>query len=133
MCYCCWKKHIEGFLKNNWMKFKKKSGFAFLVLFVVFIYLFIYVGFLNKNTQQYSTAIHKVDTGFGYTIKYNDKILIKQDFIPAIQKKLSFCTEQDAQKIADVVKNKILKKENPSIFLAELQELKISTNCLSLQ
>ena len=115
------------------MKFKRKSVYAFLALFAIVIYLFIYVNILTKDTKKYSIAIHQVDTGFGYTIKYGGKILIKQDFIPAIQKIQPFCTQQDAQKTANIVKNKMLKKQNPKVLLAELQELKIDTNCLNLQ
>lgn len=70
--------------------------------------------------------------GYGYTISLNEKVIIKQDYIPYIQDKISFCTTEDAQKIAVVVQKKLLKRENPSVTLIELEQQSIILNCLDL-
>lgn len=70
--------------------------------------------------------------GYGYTISLNEKVIIKQDYIPYIQDKISFCTAEDAQKIAVIVQKKLLNRENPSVTLIELEQQSIILNCLDL-
>ena len=101
-------------------------------LILVYI-LFIFISSCSlKNQDRFETKVHKTITGYGYTINLNGKVIIKQDYIPYVQDKISFCTTKDAQKIADIVKKKLIKNENPSISLIELEQQGITLNCLDL-
>ena len=77
-----------------------------------------------KKTQLRAETI-KVTNGYGYEILYEDKILVKQEVIPAIQGKRPFESEKDARLVADEVLKKITKKKAPFVTVAELNELRI--------
>ncbi|MEM6719548.1 MAG: DUF4907 domain-containing protein [Bacteroidota bacterium] len=73
-----------------------------------------------------------LDTGFGYIIRIEDKIVIKQTFIPAIQGNMPFCTEKDAQNTADLVVQKMMQSKGPTVTIEELKALQIDFNCVHL-
>lgn len=66
------------------------------------------------------------DGGWAYVVLMNGKQMINQAFIPGVQGKQSFTTEEDAQKVGELVKSKL---ENnimpPSVRLSELDSLGI--------
>lgn len=105
------------------------------ILFSLVIFLLIFICFLilkkNKQIQTgtLTTQIHKVGNGYGYSISLDNKILIMQNYIPFVEGEKSFCTEAEAQNIADLVKQKIKKGKNPSITLLELKSKQINFNC----
>lgn len=106
------------------------------IVFFTLILSVLFVGFILFNKQAYkkdnlTTLVYKTETGFGYSISYNSKVLIKQDYIPTIQKNKSFCNGIDAQNVAYLVKEKLSKNENPQISLQELHKLNIQVNCLN--
>lgn len=100
-----------------------------ILIFILFIFT---LSCSLKSQDEFVTNVHKTDMGYGYTISLNEKVIIKQDYIPYIQDKISFCTTEDAQKIAVVVQKKLLKRENPSVTLIELEQQSIILNCLDL-
>jgi len=63
------------------------------------------------------------DGSFGYNISLDDRILIHQPHIPAVQGVRGFATEQDAKRVAEAVIQKLMRKEIPSISVEELREL----------
>ncbi|WP_459209434.1 DUF4907 domain-containing protein [Aquimarina rhabdastrellae] len=73
--------------------------------------------------------VYKKDQGYGYKILDHNKLMIKQQFIPAIPCNYSFVSEEEAYKVAQRVKSKLIKRENPSIKMEELKEMKITYNC----
>lgn len=80
------------------------------------------------KANHYEELVHKTAGGYGYNITYNKKVLIKQDYIPVIQNVQSFCSYEDALKVATLVKEKLNKRENPKISLIDLNQLKIKLN-----
>jgi len=68
----------------------------------------------------------KTDNGWGYAIFINDKIFIKQSFIPVITGNKGFQKQADAVKVANLVVNKLKQHEKPTIQLEELQTLGIT-------
>ncbi|MDO7172870.1 DUF4907 domain-containing protein [Mariniflexile sp. AS56] len=109
---------------------KKQSKY---VITVVLILSAILVCVIVAKTQSdpFKTAVFKTETGYGYSVSYNNKLLIKQDYIPTIQNNSSFCSKQDAQKVANLVKEKLHSKENPKVSLLELKNLGIKLNCIN--
>lgn len=72
----------------------------------------------------YSKTI-KLERGYGYQIFMNGKLLVHQEFIPAVEGKIQFQSEKDAEKVANRVIQKIQWKIAPDITLQELKELDI--------
>ena len=72
-----------------------------------------------------STAAFKTNSGWGYTVAYKEKVVIKQTIIPVISDTKSFATEKDALKVADFVKQKLKQNLSPTVTKNELILLKI--------
>lgn len=68
----------------------------------------------------------KTDAGWGYAVYINDKIFIKQSFIPVIAGNKGFEKQEDAVNVANLVVNKLKQHEKPTIQLKELQALGIT-------
>lgn len=75
--------------------------------------------------------VYKSNNGYGYSVSYNDKLLIKQDYIPCIENNHPFCNYKDAQKVANLVVEKLNEKENPKVTISELNVLNIQLNCVN--
>lgn len=78
----------------------------------------------HKSSNIRLTVI-KLENGWGYDINNNQRILIHQPNIPAIQKSIPFNTKQDARKVGSLVLKKIESNKFPTITLRELDSLKI--------
>ncbi|CAH8284031.1 uncharacterized protein DUF4907 [Mariniflexile fucanivorans] len=105
----------------------KKSKFVIALLLILSAIL-VFVIISKTKTDTFETEVYKTETGYGYSISFRNTLLIKQDYIPAIQNNVSFYTEEDAQKVANLVKEKLGKKMNPKISLLELKQLGITLN-----
>ena len=88
------------------------------------------LGILEEGKEKTITAKTIIVTnGFGYEILENNTVIIKQQYIPVISGKHIFCSEKDARTVAELVVNKIEKRESPRISYEELVESKVSLNC----
>jgi len=96
--------------------------------------LFIWVGILcGCQPSNYKVEVLKFgDESYGYQIDYKGKLFIKQEYIPAIPCKKYFQSEAHAKAIAELMVEKIQKRESPSINKEELTALGIDTNCVAL-
>ena len=63
--------------------------------------------------------------GYGYEIAFQDKVIIRQEYIPILEGKKPFPTAMDAKRTADKVISKLMNKESPILSAKELKELKI--------
>ncbi|MCF8715289.1 DUF4907 domain-containing protein [Joostella atrarenae] len=79
----------------------------------------------NKK-EPITSEVIEVDGGFGYEVSYKNRVLIKQEYIPAISFRKAFATKEDAAKIAEVVKGKLMKKQKPIINKEEIDSLHIN-------
>ncbi|MDW5288689.1 DUF4907 domain-containing protein [Formosa sp. PL04] len=109
---------------KNMFKFVLGFGLVMLVMILIFK-----SDSLTKDA--YVARVYTVNSGYGYEISLNHKILIKQDVIPALQSELQFCSASDAKIIADLVIKKLENKINPKITPIELQQNAISLACLN--
>ncbi|MEO9894121.1 DUF4907 domain-containing protein [Aurantibacter sp.] len=81
----------------------------------------------NQGSKfELSSEVYSTNDGFGYRILNDKKVLIQQSNIPAIQGEHPFSSRLDAEKAADLVIRKILKRENPVVSILELKKLDIS-------
>ena len=104
----------------------KKTYFLLLGLLVALVYIAFRYNEVNQDTTGLHTEVLQVNDGYGYKILYDDKVLVKQDFIPAIQGKKSFKSEKEAMLVGNMVLRKIEKGEDPYISISELKDLQIS-------
>ena len=91
----------------------------YLILFI----LLLFIACSKKDAL--TTASFKTNSGWGYTIAYKKKVLIKQSVIPVISDTKSFQTEDDALKVAGLVKQKLKQNLSPTVTKNELILLKI--------
>lgn len=68
---------------------------------------------------------YQIEEGWGYRILKNDKPIINQYRIPAIQNKYAFPSEKSAILVGERVLEKIQLKEMPSISIEELMKLMV--------
>ncbi|MCI9843165.1 DUF4907 domain-containing protein [Flavobacterium pectinovorum] len=78
-----------------------------------------------KKKESLQTKSIKTASGWGYTISYKDKILIRQSIIPVISNTKSFKSEDDALKVAALVVKKLNQNTSPSVTKNDLILLKI--------
>lgn len=89
-----------------------------------FISFFLLLSSCSKKEILQAESI-KTESGWGYTISYKDKILIKQTIIPVISETKSFSSEDDALKVASLVVQKLNQNRSPSVTKNDLILLKI--------
>ena len=73
------------------------------------------------------TYIISLGDGYGYQILMGGKLIVRQEYIPAIAGKCSFRKSKDAQIVADLVMHKLTRGQEPVVTLSELHELNIVT------
>lgn len=98
-----------------WSKIQKNLLLFILVLQIVSC----------TKKEVFKTESFKTNTGWGYSISYKDKIIIKQSIIPVINDNKSFSTEKDALKTAHFVVEKLKQNLSPTVTKNELILLKI--------
>ena len=86
----------------------------------------------GKDTKQEQTGkqitikLLEAEKGWGYKIFVNDRLMINQDNIPAIEGKKGFKTREDAGKIAELMKSKMQKGiMPPTVTKEELDSLEV--------
>ena len=91
---------------------------------LLFIVFFLQLAACSKKEVLRAESI-KTLSGWGYTISYKDRILIKQTVIPVISENKSFSSEDDALKVAGLVVKKLNQNISPSVTKNDLILLKI--------
>jgi len=88
---------------------------------------FLMLIFACSKKEKLNLESIKTSTGWGYVIKNNDRIIIKQSIIPVIPSQKSFETEQQALKVGNLVLQKLKDKTSPTITKKDLILLSIKT------
>jgi hypothetical protein len=92
-----------------------------LIIFIIGLVLFIFC----RKEQDLKIQSIKTANGWGYIIKTNDKIIIKQSIIPVISDFKSFKTEKEAIAVGQLVLQKLNSNNSPTITKNDLILLKI--------
>ncbi|MCL6264852.1 DUF4907 domain-containing protein [Flagellimonas myxillae] len=95
-----------------------------IIVFCTYNALF---NFPDGNSAQLRPEVVKVQEGYGYLIWAGEKLLVKQEFIPAINGEIPFQSHRDAKKIAVLVASKLKNRSNPEVSKEELSKLNIFT------
>jgi hypothetical protein len=61
--------------------------------------------------------------GWGYEIVTNNKVFIHQKYIPALEGNRIFTSREDALKVGNMVRDKLLKKQSPALTKQEIYDL----------
>jgi hypothetical protein len=101
---------------------KKKKIF----LVVLFIIPLLFIELNNSPTKSYYLKTYPLNNGWGYIILKKNKVIIKQEIIPAISIKKPFANKRDAEIVGELMIDKLKSKQIPSITYNELQTKKIS-------
>jgi hypothetical protein len=75
---------------------------------------------ISNNKQSIEVRTFNSSNGWGYKIDINEKTYIYQPFIPTIGHNLGFESEEVAERVGEIVKNKIIKHQSPSMSINEL-------------
>jgi hypothetical protein len=95
------------------------------VLITVFL-MFLFSGCENHAANE--VIVYELnDSSWGYKIKLNDKVIIIQKQIPAIQGNKAFESKKDANRVGEHVLNSLLKnpKSFPSVTVDDLDSLQV--------
>lgn len=112
-------------VKSGFMKTTTKIIAAALIV-GLFVYGAARLSTTNtSNETVLKRKIIEVPNGYGYQIFSGDKLLVQQEFIPAVSGNIPFNSAKDAKKVADLVIDKIQNRTSPQISLEELNELDI--------
>jgi hypothetical protein len=75
----------------------------------------------NKSNIDYKT-FHS-GPGWGYDIVMNGKLIIHQEYIPAIAQKKEFATEKQAIKTAELVVARLRNNKLPTVSKTEVEKI----------
>ncbi len=77
----------------------------------------------EKRKYRFDSRVFKAVSGWGYEILVDDKLFIHQESIPVISGNKGFPRQEDAEKTAALIINKMERGEQPVITIFELQQL----------
>jgi len=77
------------------------------------------------KSKTFKTEAFKTQSGWGYSIAYKNKMIIKQSIIPVLNDTKSFSNEDDALKVGNLVAQKLRNGISPSVTKNDLILLKI--------
>jgi uncharacterized lipoprotein NlpE involved in copper resistance len=77
------------------------------------------------NGPEYIVKTFRVDRGWAYSIFINDKEYVRQLYIPAIEGKVPFASDSQAEKTGWYVVSKLKNNASPSLSKKELVTLNI--------
>tara|TARA_R110002167_G_scaffold360907_1_gene578747 strand:+ start:4702 stop:5043 length:342 start_codon:yes stop_codon:yes gene_type:complete len=107
------------------MKWYLNFGVIILFMGLLFFGVLQFIPRTTLNTPTLKTNILSVDDGYGYQIFKDGKLVIQQEYIPAISGQYSFRKLEDAQTVANLVRNKLMNGHEPMVTVKELAELNI--------
>lgn len=103
---------------------KKQIFWSKIQKCILFIVLVLQFTACVKN-ETLKTNSFRTTSGWGYTIVFRDKIIIRQSVIPVINDTKSFASESDALKVAHLVIDKLNQNISPTVTKNDLILLKI--------
>ena len=109
------------------VKYLKIPVIAGLVICICFVLITATLNDKTNCDSQIHSKIIKVEEGYGYQILMGEKLLVQQTYIPAVNGEVAFKTPNDAKKVADLVKDKLLNRSSPEVTVGELNNLNILT------
>lgn len=97
----------------------------FLLVTLVAVGFFSYT---HQDKHAYHVEVVKVEpSGYGYKILQGKKMVVYQPFVPALGKKQPFVSEEDADKVGKLVRDRIETGKDFSISIEDIRQLGLSS------
>lgn len=104
---------------------RMRMGFPLFIASLIILLLILSALWMGKSSasfeRQAELRTFQWKKGWGYQILMNEKVLIHQPFIPAIDTTMAFPDEESARMIGTLVLNKWTEGELPSVTKGEIQ------------
>ena len=97
-----------------------------VILISIGVSIALWLNSLHKkqnNTHSVKALTFHSISGWGYNILVNDTLFIHQANIPGISGNRGFAKKKQAEKAAELIINKIKKRESPVVTIFELQKI----------
>lgn len=96
-----------------------------IIVIAVCVVIAAAIPFLYKSHHGYNInyKTFRADSGWGYDIVLNGKLLIHQQYIPVVAEKKEFPTEEQAKEAARLVTDKLKNNKLPTLSKAEVQQI----------
>jgi hypothetical protein len=115
------------------MKITKKALLILNATVLAGIVLLLGFSIVRKSTglggdddKSLKLEVYQFNKGWSYYILLKNKIIIKQEYIPAIQRSIPFRNEADARKVGNLVIQKLENHIRPSVSIDELDSLRLN-------
>jgi hypothetical protein len=102
-------------IKKNWV----------YILFALSVIVFSVTQYIKHSKNRITVKTKQTSIGWGYEIYVKDSVYISQEVIPSISGRTGFKTENDAQKVGELMVLKMKKNMIPNITEYELDSLKV--------
>jgi hypothetical protein len=103
-----------------------RNKFSLIAITALLISIAVIFFNRNSNSEQkvfiYAEPIHTI-YGWGYNIIADDKVHIKQEFMPGVPGNIGFKSAADALMVGNLVVKKITENKMPAISLRELDSM----------
>lgn len=107
------------------MNVKKNKKIIICSIISIFVLVAVIIGMNINSSPKMQLTVTTVKGGYGYQIKEGDRILIDQPVIPAISVEKAFKSREDAQKVGELVLQRVKSHADFSVSVKELRELNI--------
>ncbi len=119
--------HLFFFFKVGIIQVKNLFKYV-VVFFIIVISVFTITHFISQQDESVKQSnnditlhVSKQENYWIYEIKRNDKLFIRQEYIPAVSGQQRFKTKNEAESIGEIVLEKLSNKKNPSITIDDLK------------
>ncbi|WP_299117432.1 DUF4907 domain-containing protein [uncultured Winogradskyella sp.] len=115
--------------------FKYISVFVIIIIGIVLVIntLVLVNADDKKESKGYSLKVIQKDSSWIYVIAKNDKVLIKQEYVPAVKGRRVFKSKEDAEIIGKLVLNKLYRNQTPRLTIDEVMSNSITFNNLIVE
>jgi hypothetical protein len=97
----------------------------------LFLMLMVSFTLFTRRSHRYYVNVFESEGGWGYDILYNNKTIIHQPFIPAVDGQKPFSTKLLAEKTSRLVINKLRINKSPRLTAGEINSIYGITNSRS--
>lgn len=95
-----------------------------LLVAIVSVALFYYI---HQDKHAFQIEVVKLEpSGYGYKILKGKQTVVYQPFVPALGHKQVFLSEEDAVKVAQLMRDHFEAGENPSVSKDDIRKLQLS-------
>lgn len=106
------------------MRMTNKKYFALALV----LGLMVFISFAGCKNRAYSVNLFSTRGGWGYDILYNNKIIIHQPYMPAVNGQVPFADRTLAKRTGLLVVRKLTGHRSPGISKEEIKSLSNTDN-----